>query len=194
MEDFLMQLKASTLAEWLAFVLGVLQVGLALFNRRANFVAGILSVATYTWLFYEAGLYAESLLNAYYFVISIAGLISWQESAKGSLPVTRTSGPEWLRVGMLLVISFGILYGVLSQYTNSTVPLPDALVTSLAWAGSWLLMKRKLENWLVLNMSNVLAIPLQLSKGMELAAVLTMIYVVLAIAGYFRWRRALKIH
>lgn len=189
-----MQLKASTLAEWLAFVLGVLQVGLALFNRRANFVAGILSVATYTWLFYEAGLYAESLLNAYYFVISIAGLISWQESAKGSLPVTRTSGPEWLRVGMLLVISFGILYGVLSQYTNSTVPLPDALVTSLAWAGSWLLMKRKLENWLVLNMSNVLAIPLQLSKGMELAAVLTMIYVVLAIAGYFRWRRALKIH
>jgi len=189
MDDFLMQLKASTLAEWLAFGLGVLQVGLALFNRRANFVAGILSVAIYTWLFYEAGLYAESLLNAYYFVISIAGLLYWGRTKAGSLVISRTQGNEWLRVSMLFLAALSILYFVLSRYTNSTVPFPDALVTSLAWAGSWLLMKRKLENWLVLNVSNVLAIPLQISKGMELAAVLTMIYLVLAVAGFIRWKK-----
>jgi nicotinamide mononucleotide transporter len=188
---FLQQLKATPFAEWVAFIFGVLQVALALANRRLNFVAGLISVGLYTVLFYEAGLFAESILNAYYVVISIAGWVAW--SGSGQAPaITRCSGKEQLQALVLSLLAWGILYGVLLRFTSSTVPATDALVTALAWAGSWLLMRRKLENWLWLNASNVVAITLQLSKGMALTSVLTLIYFVMALAGYWQWRREIR--
>jgi nicotinamide mononucleotide transporter len=66
------------------------------------------------------------------------------------------------------------------------------LVASIAWAGTWLLLKRKVENWIVLNISNCIAIPLQYYKGLELTALLTVIYVVVAVFGFFSWQKKLQ--
>lgn len=188
---FFAQLKATPLAEWVAFVFGVLQVVLALGNRRINFLAGLLSVGIYTVLFYEAGLYAESVLNAYYVVISIGGWMAWSGVGQARA-IARCAGKEQMQALVLALLAWVVLFGVLRQYTASTVPATDALVTALAWAGSWLLMRRKLENWLWLNASNVVAIPLQLSKGMALTSVLTLIYFVLAWLGYWQWSRQMS--
>jgi nicotinamide mononucleotide transporter len=53
-------------------------------------------------------------------------------------------------------------------------------------------MKRKIENWLVLNISNLIAIPLQYSKGLELTSLLTVVYFIMGIAGYWKWRKIIK--
>lgn len=78
-QHILTQLQATTLLEWLAFIFGVAQVVLALKNKIINFYAGIISVAMYTYLFYDVQLYAESLLNMYYFVVSVIGILLWQK-------------------------------------------------------------------------------------------------------------------
>jgi nicotinamide mononucleotide transporter len=56
-----------------------------------------------------------------------------------------------------------------------------------------LLLKRKLENWILLNISNLIAIPLQFYKGLELTSLLTFIYVVIAVLGYKEWKKELEL-
>lgn len=173
----------------MAFLLGVGQVVLAWFNRPLNFWLGLFSVMIYTFLFYQGGLYAESLLNLYYMVISIWGIFSWKSYSGTDHSIGVLSTKEWKFFLVLVVAIFFILFLLLMKFTDSSVPKWDALVSSLAWIGSWLLVKRKVENWLFLSFSNVLAIPLQWSKGLELTSLLTIIYLFVGVVGFLSWRK-----
>nr|WP_290938320.1 nicotinamide mononucleotide transporter family protein [Haliscomenobacter sp.] len=82
-----------------------------------------------------------------------------------------------------------MLYWVLHTYTDSDVSLLDAFVSSTAWAGMWLLAKRKLENWVWLNVSNLVAIPLLLYKELLMFSILTLFLFVVAIFGYLDWKK-----
>lgn len=189
MDSILQQLIATSWLEWLAFTFGVGQVVLAWLNKPLNFWFGLFSVCLYTYIFYGGGLYAESLLNLYYIFISIWGILSWQKKESTTIAISTLSIKQWRYSFFIAAIVWFILYIVLVRFTDSTVPVWDALVSSLAWVGSWLLVRRKLENWLLLSLSNMLAIPLQWSKGLELTALLTVIYLLIGILGYLRWKK-----
>lgn len=175
----------------MAFLFGVAQVILALKNKTLNFYAGVVSVVLYIYVFYQFGLFAESLLNLYYLIMSIAGIFLWNK--KETLPVAWTKKKEWIIPIFIGFISWCALYFVLKSYTTSTVPFLDSFVTATAWTGTWLLVKRKIENWLVLNISNLVAIPLQYYKGLELTSLLTTICFVVAILGFIEWRKQVLI-
>jgi nicotinamide mononucleotide transporter len=81
---------------------------------------------------------------------------------------------------------------MLKYYTDSTVPYWDAWVSATAWAGMWLLAKRKIENWILLNISNAFAIPLLFHKNLPLYALLTLFLFIVAVQGYFKWNKILK--
>jgi nicotinamide mononucleotide transporter len=68
----------------------------------------------------------------------------------------------------------------------------DAWVSATAWAGMWLLAKRKIENWILLNISNAFAIPLLFYKQLPLYALLTAFLFIVAVLGYFDWMKILK--
>ena len=56
----------------------------------------------------------------------------------------------------------------------------------------WLLTRRKLENWIWLNISNLVAIPLLFHKQLPMFALLTLFLFVIAIFGYIDWKKILK--
>lgn len=194
LQQIINQCTNTSLTEWLAFLFGVIQVVLALKNKPLNFYAGILSVSLYIYVFYTVELYAESLLNGYYLIVSIAGIFLWSKKEKEkSLPITHTKQQEWIKASALFIALFMLLAFILKTYTKSNVPYADALVTALAWIGTWLMIHRKLEHWLVLNLSNTFAIPLLIYKELELTALLTLIYFVIAILGYYKWKQTMKL-
>lgn len=189
------QFKATSFMEWLAFLFGVAQVILAWKNKVSNFYFGAFSVMLYVYLFFQNGLFAEALLNVYYLVVSVGGIVMWQKKASHLEPTIGVCDKKFqLQSFLLFVLTFLVLFTVLKQFTNSTVPLADALVSALAWTGAYLLVHRKLENWLWLTASNILAIPLQWYKGMPLTALLTLIYLIVGIIGYFDWKRKLRLN
>lgn len=191
-EHILQQVFATTPLEWMAFVFGLTQVVLARLNLRLNFVAGLLSVLGYTVVFMQAHLYAESLLNAYYTVISVWGWWHWSRSEEQEVAIYGFKRADWVKSSVLTMLLLAILYAWLSCLTDSTLPLWDAVVTAFAWVGSLYLVYRKLENWLFLTVSNLVAIPVQWSKGLELTALLSVLFLVMGLMGYFRWRKVLK--
>lgn len=189
-EQLFAQLSGTSVYEWIAVIFGVAQVLLAWKNNVLLYPAGIISTAFSVYLLASVHLYAESFLNLYYFVMSIYGWLHWlRKKNQPQLSISKTKKTEWLVTGAIVLFGWMALYFVLKQYTPSDVPAWDAFVSSTAWAGMWLLARRKLENWILLNISNLFAIPLQFHKEIPLYALLTAVLFIVAILGYFNWRK-----
>jgi nicotinamide mononucleotide transporter len=188
------QLAETDLLTWMATVFGVAEVLLARVNNILLYPAGIISSVISVFLLLEVKLYADAALNSYYVIISIYGWWYWaRKRNEPPVPISWTTGREWSTVTGIIVIGFALCYFLLRAYTPSTTPAWDAWVSVVAWAGTWLLARRKIENWVVLNVSNLFAIPLLIYKGLPMLAVLTVILFIVAVAGFFDWRRRYKL-
>ncbi|MFT4061168.1 MAG: nicotinamide riboside transporter PnuC [Edaphocola sp.] len=185
------QWRAVSLLEIVAVSFGVAEVLLSYRNSVLLYPAGIVSCALFIYLLAAAGLYAEAVLSLYYLVMSFYGWYKWVQrtKAQAQLPISACTPKDRGIVSAIILVAFVVLYATLKMYTTSDVPLWDAAVSATAWAGMWLLAKRKLENWVLLNVSNIMAIPLQFHKGLPLTACLTAFLFVVAIFGYFRWKK-----
>ncbi|MET3978007.1 nicotinamide mononucleotide transporter [Mucilaginibacter sp. UYP25] len=187
---FINQVKATTWLEWLAVILGVAEVLLAKANKVWLYPTGIVATLISIYLLLNFGLYAECLLNGYYVVMSFYGWYYWIKKKNAPpVKVSYSTRQEWLITLLIVFVGWGVLYFILIKFTPSTVPIWDAWVSSTAWAGMWLLARRKIENWVLLNVSNLFAIPLLYHKNLAMFAVLTLILFIVAIFGYFEWRK-----
>jgi len=187
------QIIHTSLIEWLAVGFGVSEVLLAKKNSIWLYPTGIISVLLWMFLLLGVKLYAEVLLNIYYLVMSIYGWIIWKKrKLDGENQVSWSSNKELIIAVLIAVIGFGALYLVLRHYTDSDVPLFDAFVSSTAWAGMWLLARRKIENWIFLNISNIVAIPLLFHKKLPLMACLTTFLFTVAIFGFFDCKKIIN--
>jgi len=184
------QVRETDALQWMAVALGVAEVLLARANRIWLYPTGIAGTLLSIYILFIAGLYAESLLNIYYVVMSIYGWWLWIKK-KGLSPVliSYSNRKDWTIVLAITAGGFLLLAYLLSRYTPSTVPLWDAFVSSTAWAGMWLLAKRKIENWILLNISNAFAIPLLFYKQLPMFALLTVFLFIIAIFGYYEWKK-----
>lgn len=188
------ELANTPAVEWGAVLFGVAEVLLALNNRVLLYPAGIISTALSIYLLANAKLYAESALNIYYLVMSIYGWYHWvRRKNEPPLPITKATIGDWRITLVIVAGAWAALYFILSRYTPSDVPAMDAWVSATAWAGMWLLARRKVENWLLLNVSNIFAIPLLVYKQLPLYACLTIVLFIVAVFGYFKWKRICRL-
>lgn len=187
---FVQQIAQTDVIQWIVLVTGVSEVLLARANHVGLYAAGLISTILSIYSLYTVQLYAECILYMYYVVISVYGWWFWvKKKDRPAIAVTFTSRREWWITGGIVLGGWAALYAFLTLVTPSTVAVWDSWVSATAWAGTWLLARRKVENWVVLNVSNVFAIPLLLQKQLPLLAVLTFFLFVVACFGYFDWRR-----
>ncbi len=187
---FLASLRATSALEWVAAGAGVAQVLLARAAKASNYAFGMLSTALYLVFFFRGALYADAALNGYYLVMSAYGWWHWRGEGRGiTVPVSHATPRDWAVAFCIGGGALALGYGLLHNFSGSAVPLWDAGIAATAWAGMWLLARRKVENWLWLNASNAVAIPLYFFKGYLVTMVLTIFLFAVAVSGYFHWRR-----
>ncbi|MEZ5017250.1 MAG: nicotinamide riboside transporter PnuC [Flavipsychrobacter sp.] len=192
---FLSDLLNTSVTEIVAVVFGMVSVVLANRNSVWLYPTGIISTVISVYVMINAKLYAESALNMYYFIMSVYGWILWVKNRgkEGKSVISINGKTDWVITTAIVVLGWGILYFVLSRFTDSDVPMLDAIVSSAAWAGMWLLAKHKVQNWILLNISNAIAIPLLLYKGLAFYAILTLFLFIVAVFGYFRWLKLYRL-
>jgi nicotinamide mononucleotide transporter len=184
------QIRETGWLQWVAVVFGVAEVLLAKRNNVLLYPAGLISTGLSIILLLEAQLFAETLLNVYYVIMSIYGWWFWMRKRdQPAVPITYTTRQEWIVTALITFGGWLVLYLVLKNFTPSNVPVWDAFVSASAWAGTWLLTRRKIENWVVLNISNLFAVPLLFYKNLPMFALLTLFLFVVAIFGYFDWKK-----
>ncbi len=169
-------------------------------------IAGIVMPAIYLFVYYEAGLYADFGINIYYLGAAVYGWVWWKYGvflrrnllrqtsvlSARELPITRMPKHHLLRLAVLFALAYAGIAWLLVRFTDSNVPLTDAFTTALSIIGMWMLARKYVEQWWVWIVVDVVSAALYIYKGLHYTAGLYALYAVIAIFGYFKWRRMME--
>ena len=174
-------------------LLGLLYIWL---EYRANiylWLIGIVMPALDVWLYWSHGLYGDAGMAAYYTVAAAYGYVAWkwgrQKKDSAELPITSMRRNLYLPTAVFLLVAWSATYYVLSQWTNSTVPLLDSFTNALSIVAMWALARKFVEQWLCWIIVDAVCCYLYVAKDIPFKAMLYGLYVVIAVMGYFRWKR-----
>jgi nicotinamide mononucleotide transporter len=182
--------------EAIASFLGIVSVLYSKKNSILLYPAAIISSLIYIYLLYNWKLYGDLIINSYYFYMGIYGWILWgKKTEKGEeiLKITQMSSKDYVKsllifgISSIFVTCIYIHYGLYKHWWAAI----DTIITGLLFIGTWLLAKRKIENWLFLIAGDIIAIPLFYLKGFTLTSILNLFLTVIAIFGYLEWKKAL---
>lgn len=163
---------------------------------------GILMSLFYVVIFFHGKFYADAAIYLYYIGANTYGLLAWTRSRRNPLPTDDAPTEELLikhtpkkiipTLITISVILWAILYFVLKQYTDSPVPAGDAFTTALSIVAMWMLSKKYLEQWMLWIVVNIVSTILYFWKGLYPTGILFIVYVIVAILGYFRWKKEMR--
>src|SRR5690606_3014945 len=143
-KNILLAIPKISWLEWLSVACSVIQVLLSKSNKISNYLFGIIGIISGMFVLFTAKLYAEIALQLYYLFMSVYGWWYWTKvtGVKFDL-ITKCTNKDWKIVSVIVIVRFFFCMILLDKITDSDVPVWDAWVTSTAWAGMWLLAKRK---------------------------------------------------
>ena len=194
--------------EFFGTVLSLWSVWLLARNRILNWPVGIAGVSLFAALFYQIRLYSDFAENIYFLLMSIYGWWRWlhpttaaETAAQHELRITRNSpraNAAWAGgiavAGLLLGLAMARIHVLLPRFFPEPASLPylDAFTTVMSLAAMALQTRKKIENWVLWILVDILGVGIYFSKGVKLVALLFLIFLGLATQGYFLWRRALR--
>ena len=200
MEEFLQQ-------HWLDMLTTVLGLAYILLEYRASvwlWAVGFVMQTLGIVLYYQKGLYADCGMEFYYLIMTVYGWWNWVRKARvgGESREVSLEGEQsgithfplrlalvWTAITLAVWLA---LYLFLAYCTNSTVPVADAFTTALSFVGIWALARKYVEQWLIWIVVDVVTCVLYFYKDIPFKASLYALYVVIAIMGYFKWRRMMR--
>lgn len=192
--EFLQGMFGSRHIEIIAAFCGLINVVLIMRRTMWNYPFGIVMVILYSWVFYEARLYSDALLQVFFLVIQIFGIFWWLRGRDESGLVRAIDLPVPFALAMIALVAAGTtaLGHVMATRTDAALPYWDACTTVLSVAAQFLMARRYLQSWLVWIAVDLLAIGIYYTKGLYPTAALYAVFLGLAVAGYFQWRRSMN--
>jgi nicotinamide mononucleotide transporter len=180
-----------SLIEAVATFFGLLCVWFTIRENIWCWPAGLVQVSLFIVIFLEAKRYSDMLLHIIYVFLNGYGWYHWLYNKKGKeeLPVSGVGKllPLW---GVVCIIGTVILGFVMITYTDAAFPYPDAFITVASLIAQWLMAKKKLESWYFWIIVDLIAVGVYGLKELYLTTGLYAVFLVMAIFGYYEWRRS----
>lgn len=177
----------------LTTILGLIYIWLEYRASIWLWLFGIVMPALDIYLYWSHGLYGDAGMACYYTVAAIYGLAVWKLGKKGDgqedIPITHMPLRLYLPVIMFFFAAWAATYYILITWTNSTVPLLDSFTNALSFVGLWALARKYIEQWWFWIVVDAVCCVLYVQKGIPFKASLYGLYVIIAIAGYYKWKR-----
>jgi len=174
-----------------AAMLGVVNVLLVVRRLVWNYPFGIAMVALYFFVFWEAKLYSDALLQIFFFVIQLYGWWAWVHADR----LDHGVAVGWLSTRARLLWLAGTIVAIMvwgagmARYTDAVAPFADAAVAGLSVSAQILQSFRKVESWVLWVTVDTLAIGLFAWRGLSVTAGLYAVFWMLAVIGLIEWRR-----
>ena len=180
--------RASAL-EAVSFATGAVAVWLVVKENIWNFPIGMVNTAGYSVVFFQARLYGDASLNVLYCVLGVIGWYLWLHGGEQRTAL-RVGGAGATELGLVAVsVALGtLLLWKTLHFVGGSASFWDAATTSLSLGAQWLLNRKKVENWHIWILADVIYVPLYVSRGLNLTALLYAVFLVMAVVGLFRWR------
>jgi nicotinamide mononucleotide transporter len=190
---------------YLEFVGTILNLVCVILVARRNILTwpiGIAGVILFGILFYQINLYADFFEQIYYFITGIIGWYMWSSSrrnngdSKVDVSTNSLTNNMWWICGIVLAsalaswVLINIHRWLPTLFTSpASLPVIDATTTVMSFAAQYLMMKRKIENWLLWIVIDVIAIWLYWYKEVPFVSLLYAIFLINALYGLYAWNK-----
>lgn len=184
-----------SLLEIIGTVLGVIGVTLMIRQNVWTWPIGLIQVAVSGWVFFEAKLYSDTILQGFFFGIQAYGWWHWVQGkadGRAELPVTTLTirrRVAWVAAGALATWGWG---EVMRRHTDAALPYWDAFILIFSLISQWLQARKQLENWVGWMIVNAVATGVFWHKDLRAYAALYAVFFIMAVAGHVSWRKSLR--
>ncbi len=179
-----------------AFFFGIASVVYAKREDILVYPTGLVATAITVYIFFVDRLLGDMMLNFYFSIMSIYGWWNWARRKEDRNPVvkiTRTNAREkWIGFGLFL-LTIGVTYGVYRIFGKEigASNYVDILTSGIFFTGMWYMANKKLENWTLWIIGDIITVPLYAYRGWGMFSLQYLIFTVLAIQGYLAWKKSL---
>lgn len=179
-----------------AVIFGLLSVWYAKKDNILVFPTGLINTSIYVFLLWKWSLLGDMMINAYYFIMSIYGWYYWtrKKNDEVAYPIAKITNQEKkfsLLLFFLTVLFVIVIYLIFNKFTN-WMSYVDTFITGIFFVGMWLMAKRKIENWILWIIGNIISVPLYFAKGYTFTSIQYIIFTIIAIFGYLEWKKILN--
>ena len=182
--------------EFLAFGFGIISV---IYAKRENILVyptGITCTLITMYFMFNERLIGHMMVNFFYTLMSVYGWWNWsrKENDVVKVKISRFGFKDLPKASLIFFFIIFISY-FLHEYFNTdlgTFASIDIFTSGIFVTAMWLMANKKLENWILWIIGNVITIPLYFGSDKIILSVQYIIFTILAIQGYIQWKKSLS--
>ncbi|MEM0574887.1 nicotinamide riboside transporter PnuC [Flavobacterium polysaccharolyticum] len=182
--------------ELIAIFFGLASVWFAKKDNILVFPTGLVSTSIYAYLLWQWELLGDSMINVYYFVMSLYGWYHWtrKKGDEVEFPISYINSKEKIYAILIFVMTVVFVVLVYLYFGKFTTwySYVDTFLTAIFFVGMWLMAKRKIENWIFWIIGDFISIPLYFAKGYTFTSLQYIIFTIIAFYGYLEWKKILN--
>ena len=183
--------------EFLAFWFGIISVVFAKKQNILVYPTGIICTIITMYLMYKVSLLGHILVNLLYTIISFFGWWNWSRRENNDLVVkvskfTSNDLSKSLLIFFFIVFIAYFAHDFFATNFEGQIKELDILTSGIFVTAMWLMANKKLENWILWIIGNVITIPLYLSSDKIILSIQYIIFTILAVQAYIEWKKSLS--
>ena len=189
--------RVDIILEFLAFWFGIISVVFAKKQNILVYPTGIICTIITMYLMYKVSLLGHILVNLLYTIISFFGWWNWSRKENNDLVVkvskfTSNDLTKSLLIFFFIVFVAYFAHDFFATNFEGQIKELDILTSGIFVTAMWLMANKKLENWILWIIGNVITIPLYLSSDKIILSIQYIIFTILAVQAYIEWKKSLS--
>ena len=182
--------------EIIVFFFGIISVWYAKKENILVFPTGLIATILSTYLLYKVGYFADMTINAYFSIMSIYGWVNWSKTKNdvAVYQISRTNQKQKIIGVILFLVTIVVMYGVYQLFDQPILKenYIDMFTSGLFFTGMWFMAIKKIENWTLWIIADLISIPLYGYRGLGILSLQFFIFTVLAVMAYIEWHKIIK--
>lgn len=183
--------------EFFAFWFGIISVVFAKKQNILVYPTGIICTIITMYLMYQVSLLGHILVNLLYTIISFFGWWNWSRKENNDLvvKVSKFSSDDLTKslfIFFFIVFVAYFAHDFFATNFQGQIKELDILTSGIFVTAMWLMANKKLENWILWIIGNVITIPLYISSDKIILSIQYVIFTILAIQAYIEWKKSLS--
>jgi nicotinamide mononucleotide transporter len=169
---------------------------------------GLLGSILYLFLFYQIQLYSDVFEQLYFIITGAVGWFMWVHLKKDINQADKTvvvgvnSIKKNIQFIAILIFGTALLTYLAVNLTRwlpeyfpepASFPILDAFTTVMSFVAQWLLIRKKVESWVLWILVDIIGIWLYWYKGVKFISLEYVLFLIMATAGLFNWLKLYKL-
>ena len=169
---------------------------------------GIVGVTLFMFLFYQIQLYSDMFEQVFFLITGFIGWWVWlhpktkdEANKNAELKITTNTLKQNLAYAGIIIAGTAVLSVVVSNLDNwlpmyfpepASFPILDAFTTVMSFMAQWLLVRKKVENWVLWIIIDIIAVGLYWVKGVKFVSIEYALFFFIASYGLISWIKVFR--